>query len=103
MSTKITKTTSETYSEETVEKTRWEKGWDSRRINQIAAQQEQLSKSISSSAHKQWMTKKDNEIAEKDRKIADLEQQLAELKNKEQQQSEDIFQEIENELDKFDF
>lgn len=31
MSTKITKTTSKTYSEETVEKTRWEKGWDTRK------------------------------------------------------------------------
>lgn len=73
MSTKITKTTSKTYSEETVEKTRWEKGWDTRRKNKIAAQKEQLSNSISSSAHKQWMTKKDKEIA-------GLKQQLADFK-----------------------
>ena len=65
-----------------VEKNRWEKAWDKRRNNQIAAQQEQLSNSISYSSHKQWMTKKDNEIAEKDRQIADLEQQLAEQKSK---------------------
>lgn len=58
MSTKITKTTSKTYSEETVEKTRWEKGWDTRRKNQIA---------------------------EKDKKIADLRQQLAEQKSKKKQ------------------
>lgn len=44
MSTKITKTTSKTYSEETVEKTRWEKGWDTRRKNEIADLKQQLAK-----------------------------------------------------------
>lgn len=68
-----------------VEKSRWEKGWDTRTHNKIAAQQKQLDQSISSAAHKQWMTKKDKEIAEKDKKIADLEQQLAEQKSKKKQ------------------
>lgn len=80
MSTKITKTTSETYSEETVEKTRWEKGWDKRRKNLISMLLEKLSKSISSSAHNQWMTKKNNEIA-------NLKRQLAEKNSKKKQQS----------------
>lgn len=42
------------------------------------------------------MTKKNNEIA-------NLKRQLAEQKSKKKQQSEDILQEIENELDKFNF
>lgn len=58
MSTKIIETISRTSSVETVEKTRWEKGWETRRRNQIA---------------------------EKDKKIADLEQQLAEQKSKKKQ------------------
>ena len=96
MPTKITETISRTSSVETVEKTRWEKGWETRRKNKIAAQKAQLSNSIPSSAHKQWMTKKDNEIA-------DLKQQLAEQKSKKQQQSEDILQEVENELKNIGF
>lgn len=87
MSTKITKTTSETYSVETVDKTPAEKAWEKRRKNLISALLEKLSKSISYAAHNQWMTKKNNEIAEKDRKIADLEQQLAEQKSRKKQQS----------------
>lgn len=58
MSTKIIETISRTSSVETVEKTSWEKGWETRRRNQIA---------------------------EKDKKIADLEQQLAEQKSKKKQ------------------
>lgn len=85
MSTKIIEIISRTSSVETVEKTRWEKGWDTRRKNKIATQEDQLSNSIPSPAHKQWMTKKDKEIAEKDKKIADLEQQLAEQKSKKKQ------------------
>lgn len=61
-----------------VEKSRWEKGWDTRTHNKIAAQQKQLDQSISSAAHNQWMTKKDKEIA-------DLKQQLAEQKSKKKQ------------------
>lgn len=85
MSTKIIETISRTSSVETVDKTRWEKGWETRRKKQIAAQKDRLSNSIPSPAHKQWMTKKDKEIAEKDKKIADLEQQLAEQKSKKKQ------------------
>lgn len=55
MSTKRIEIISRTSSVETVEKTPWEKGWETRRRNQIA---------------------------EKDKKIADLEQQLAEQKSK---------------------
>lgn len=96
MPKKITKTVHTVFSEEETVKTSGEKAADTRKKNLISALLEKLSKSISYAAHKQWMTKKDNEIA-------DLKQQLAELKNKEQQQSEDILKEIENELDKFDF
>lgn len=85
MSTKRIETISRTSSVETVDKTPAEKAWDTRRNNKIAAQKEQLSNSIPSPAHKQWMTKKDKEIAEKDKKIADLEQQLAEQKSKKKQ------------------
>lgn len=57
------------------------KQWMTKKNNEISELNEQLDKSISASAHKQWMTKKDNEIAEKDQRIAELEAQLAE-KNK---------------------
>lgn len=42
MSTKKIEKTSKTLIVETVEKTPWEKGWDTRRKKKIAAQQEQL-------------------------------------------------------------
>lgn len=76
MSKKIIETISKTSSVITVDKTPAEKAWEKRRKNLISALLEKLSKSISSSAHNQWMTKKNNEIA-------DLKRQLAELKSKE--------------------
>ncbi len=82
MPKKITKTVHTVFSEEEIVKTPGEKAAETKKIKLISALSEKLSKSISSAAHKQWMTKKDNEIAEKDRKIADLELQLAEQKNK---------------------
>lgn len=82
MPKKITKTVHTVFSEEEIVKTPGEKAANTKKINLISALSKKLSKSISSAAHKQWMTKKDNEIAEKDRKIADLEQQLAEQKTK---------------------
>lgn len=92
MSIKRIETISRTSSVETVDKTPAEKAWETRRRNKIAAQKEQLSNSIPSPAHKQWMTKKDKEIAEKDKEIAekdkkieDLKQQLAEQKSKKKQ------------------
>ena len=44
MSTKRIEIISRTSSVETVEKTRWEKGWDTRRKNEIADLKQQLAK-----------------------------------------------------------
>ncbi|MDO4507685.1 MAG: hypothetical protein Q4B64_12130, partial [Spirochaetales bacterium] len=51
--------------EKAVEKTPAQKAVDTRRKNKIAEQQEMLDKSTSSAAHKQWITKKNNEISAK--------------------------------------
>ncbi len=42
MSTKTIEKTSKTLIVETLEKTRWEKGWDTRRKKKIAEQQKQI-------------------------------------------------------------
>ena len=51
------------------EKTPAQKAVDTRRKNIIAEQKEMLDKSTSAAAHKQWITKKNNEISAKDEKI----------------------------------
>ena len=50
------------------EKTPAQKAVDTRRKNIIAEQKEMLDKSTSAAAHKQWITKKNNEISAKDEK-----------------------------------
>lgn len=81
MGVKITETEKVTVEKEVkvekIDKTPAEKAWDTRRKNEIDNLNEQLDKSIPQAAHKQWMTKKDNEIAKKDAKIAELEAKLA--------------------------
>lgn len=78
--TTTTKTTSTKKTVEKTEKTPAEKAWDTRRKNEIDNLNEQLDDSIPAAAHKQWMTKKNNEIAEKDAEIAKLKAQLANKK-----------------------
>ena len=57
------KTASAETREKAVEKTPAQKAVDTRRKNIIAEQKEMLDKSTSSAAHKQWITKKNNEIS----------------------------------------
>ena len=66
--------------EKAVEKTPAQKAVDTRRKNIIAEQKEMLDKSTSSAAHKQWITKKNNEISAKDEKIAKLTSEKKDLK-----------------------
>ncbi len=56
------------------------KQWMTKKNNEIANLNEQLDNSVPASAHKQWMTKKNNEIAEKDAEIEKLKAQLASKK-----------------------
>lgn len=66
--------------DKTSEKTPAQKAVDTRRKNIIAEQKEMLDKSTSSAAHKQWITKKNNEISAKDEKIAKLTLEKKDLK-----------------------
>lgn len=74
------KTASAETREKAVEKTPAQKAVDTRRKNIIAEQKEMLDKSTSSAAHKQWITKKNNEISAKDEKIAKLTSEKKDLK-----------------------
>lgn len=74
------KTTTAETKEKTSEKTPAQKAVDTRRKNIIAEQKEMLEKSTSSAAHKQWITKKNNEISAKDEKIEKLTAERKELK-----------------------
>ena len=65
---------------EAVEKTPAQKAVDTRRKNIIAEQKEMLDKSTSAAAHKQWITKKNNEISAKEEIIARLTAEKKELK-----------------------
>lgn len=62
------------------EKTPAQKAVDTRRKNIIAEQKEMLDKSTFAAAHKQWITKKNNEISAKDEKIAKLMLEKKDLK-----------------------
>ncbi|MCQ2240848.1 hypothetical protein [Treponema sp.] len=74
------KTGSVEKKEVVADKTPAQKAVDTRRKNKIAEQQEKLEKSTSSAAHKQWITKKNNEILAKNEKIVSLTAEKKELK-----------------------
>lgn len=56
------------------------KQWMTKKNNKIEELEDQLDNSVSAAAHQQWMTKKNNEIAEKDAEIAKLKAELASKK-----------------------